>query len=422
VNLFQPSVTIDKDGPELGVLGAPVTYDYTITNTSSPDSPNLILDTLIDSGDNNGGAGLGDLTGYGTYNSACDNLAPGVSCSFSIVYVIQVGDDNPLDNTVEVHYHPFGFLNDISDSDDHSIEVLPPSAVTDSATPHCQFDVDDELDGNQFRLLFTPDLKNWPAYKLAASNPGQFFYNIFDGGAANGTTTLTVEIPYPFVFKGAMPIHIYHNVDVTEQGELLCFLPLDEFEARAGEITWGPDDTYGNTQEITIPNVQLSPQGFVYVNLHLDYFLKGTTDYGRNSMDDAVDHETGLDVLIPNGAGYTFSYHNGVGDSDTVYSINEFKKIPGVAGFVIGEDGVTLLSGVSVRLVIPLEVKGVGGTEILTTTDDDGWYMIEYKHKGKPTDYEVVLEVGLNTYTKVVQLKGNAFTYAHFNLLVDPPD
>ncbi len=57
VDLFQPGVDITKDGTAVSKVGDEVTYDYTIENTGSADSPNLILDSLMDTGDNNGGAG-----------------------------------------------------------------------------------------------------------------------------------------------------------------------------------------------------------------------------------------------------------------------------------------------------------------------------------------------------------------------------
>ena len=42
VDLFQPGVDITKDGSAVSKVGDDVTYDYTIENTGSADSPNLI--------------------------------------------------------------------------------------------------------------------------------------------------------------------------------------------------------------------------------------------------------------------------------------------------------------------------------------------------------------------------------------------
>ncbi|MHC4178220.1 MAG: hypothetical protein ACYSWU_11985, partial [Planctomycetota bacterium] len=59
---------------------------------------------------------------------------------------------------------------------------------------------------NQFRTLFTPDVQNWIAYKLNASNPGQYYYNLISEGVPGDSVTLTIEVPYPFVTQGAVPV------------------------------------------------------------------------------------------------------------------------------------------------------------------------------------------------------------------------
>ena len=116
VNLFQPSVEVIKTGPATAIVGQTITYNFTINNTSSADSPNLVLDSITDTI-------LGDLTGAQS-PPACDTLAtPGGSCSFGVNYTVQQSDPDPLVNVVTVHYHPAGFPNDITDTDDHSLEV-----------------------------------------------------------------------------------------------------------------------------------------------------------------------------------------------------------------------------------------------------------------------------------------------------------
>ena len=132
VDLFQPSVTIDKSGTELSKEGDAITYNFTITNTSSAGSPNLVLDSVTDVG--NGWAGLGDLTANATA-VGCGTLAPGASCTFSVTIVAPAGPD-PLKNTVTTHYHPDGFPNDITASDDHSVNLFQPSIdVTKTCAP-----------------------------------------------------------------------------------------------------------------------------------------------------------------------------------------------------------------------------------------------------------------------------------------------
>src|SRR3989304_4989708 len=122
VNLFYPSVVIDKTGTTLSTEGDDVTYPCTISNTSSSDTPDLLLDSLTDTL-------LGDLSDDAP--AACDQLAPGASCTFNVVYTVQVGDPDPLLNTATAHYHPDGFDNDITDSEGHSVNMFYPSVVID---------------------------------------------------------------------------------------------------------------------------------------------------------------------------------------------------------------------------------------------------------------------------------------------------
>ncbi len=124
VNLFQPGVTVDKAGPDSVTVGQPLTYTFTINNTSSADSPPLNLESMTDVG--NGWVGLGDLTDE-AIAGGCGSLAPGASCQFQVT-ITAPATPNPLANTVSVLYHPEGFPNDISDGDSHSlvlIQVLP---------------------------------------------------------------------------------------------------------------------------------------------------------------------------------------------------------------------------------------------------------------------------------------------------------
>jgi uncharacterized repeat protein (TIGR01451 family) len=109
VNLFQPSVSMTESAsPTAAVAGTPITYTYTITNTSSTDSPNLVL--------NSGNQGAGDpdsftsslfgdieadavhaLAGNGSATTA--SLAPGASFSFTETHVLSGSDPTPLTDT-----------------------------------------------------------------------------------------------------------------------------------------------------------------------------------------------------------------------------------------------------------------------------------------------------------------------------------
>jgi hypothetical protein len=117
VNLFQPAVVVDKTGPTEATVGELVTYNFTITNTGSSDSPDLILDSVTDTV-------IGDITADAVAGGCSTLATPGGSCNFTADYTIQAGDSNPLVNVVTVHYHPDGFPNDVTDDDDHSLEII----------------------------------------------------------------------------------------------------------------------------------------------------------------------------------------------------------------------------------------------------------------------------------------------------------
>jgi uncharacterized repeat protein (TIGR01451 family) len=115
VNLFQPAVEVIKTGPATAVRGETITYNFTINNLSSGDSPDLILDSVSDTI-------VGDLTAAATA-AGCGTLGYLDSCNFTAAYTITFDDPNPLINVVTVDYHPDEFPNDITDNDDHTVLI-----------------------------------------------------------------------------------------------------------------------------------------------------------------------------------------------------------------------------------------------------------------------------------------------------------
>jgi hypothetical protein len=156
------------------------------------------------------------------------------------------------------------------------------------------------------------------------------------------------------------------------------------------------------------------------MNIHLDYGLKAGEERYKKAENpdgtaDAIEFGKG-DIVIPDRTAYTFSAQvNGVPlDGDTIINVNEFKRVQGVAGFVWDEDA-DPIEGALVRLIIPEDVK-FDLPYLDATTDEDGWYMIEYKHKGKPADFPIQLWLDGNLVAEdMVGLKGgNAFVEKHF--------
>jgi hypothetical protein len=121
--LFTPIVEVIKSGPAEAWVGDEITYSFQINNNSvwngtAPTSgsiPDLLLTSIDDTV-------LGDLTDEAP--ASCDRLATDEWCSFDVLYTIPADAPDPLVNVVEVHYYPEGFTNDVTDTDDHSLEVL----------------------------------------------------------------------------------------------------------------------------------------------------------------------------------------------------------------------------------------------------------------------------------------------------------
>lgn len=122
VNLFQPSVRIVKSGPAYSKVGDTITYTYVITNISSADSPNLILNSVVDVINNI----PTDLT-QTAINAGASNLAPGASVTFQSTHLVTASDPNPLINTVVATYNPSGYPNIISDYDNHLVVLVNPN-------------------------------------------------------------------------------------------------------------------------------------------------------------------------------------------------------------------------------------------------------------------------------------------------------
>lgn len=100
VNLFAPCINLTKTGDELSKIGDPITYDITLENCSTPNTPALtcmITDPLFPAGF--------------TVPSACSTG----NCSFSFDYTPVAADHDPLVNTASVACTIAGFPNTVGD-------------------------------------------------------------------------------------------------------------------------------------------------------------------------------------------------------------------------------------------------------------------------------------------------------------------
>ena len=119
VNLFQPSLTVDKTGDALSKVGDSVDYTIKVCNTSSADSPALVKDSVTDS----------LIAGVDAAFGA--TLAVGACEEHNFSRTVLAGDPDPVVNTATAHYHPTGFPNDVTGSDGHSVNLFQPAVQVD---------------------------------------------------------------------------------------------------------------------------------------------------------------------------------------------------------------------------------------------------------------------------------------------------
>jgi hypothetical protein len=283
------------------------------------------------------------------------------------------------------------------------VDVLAQCSLVTSSSL-CTFAIDAVYD-DQFRLILTPD-QSASVFKLNASNPGQFYYNILYLGS--GDTCLIITLPYPFVTQGAMPVHVYESVTMEYNDSQTCFVPGNEIANSPTQVTLDDYDSGSTTAvEVCIPSV---PGGLAYINMHLDYGLKDTTGYSKNYQDDAVEADDTSNILIPQLQPYYFG--DSTGNGDEVYSENVFKRIAGIGGLVLTDNGDPAPN-------IAVEIYDPNGMPIATVlTDQDGWYVLQYKHTGKASLYTATLPDFLPAYdlTQTVTLKSNGYVTVNFHL------
>jgi hypothetical protein len=312
----------------------------------------------------------------------------------------------------------------------------------------------------QFRVVLTPSPRDgWPSYKLNASNPGQYFYNLIVDAAANTTQTVTIDIPYPFVTHGAMPVHVYDAAEVLIAPDG-CFQPPEAEQSFAQEIALedyigGVNAGGGSTLQCDQVacglngvgicsfdvGVPIPDSGLAYVNVHLDYGLKGASLdandgelilAGETVCDGAADRydagaldtefggwaalkNTSTDdgpLALENCKSYDFSHYDGAAVfQDQVQSLNVFKRIKGAYGLVSSSDDESAVTGAWIELVR----VNTGELVASGTSDDDGYYALPYKHKGKRAQYDVILNGGVSI-THRIQLKANGWAEVTYDV------
>jgi len=181
----------------------------------------------------------------------------------------------------------------------------------------------------------------------------------------------------------------------------------------------GTEQGQTTTRTYTITGTPINNMAYIFI--HLDFGLKHTEPFIRlpdgvdglsNDAQMALNHpnyDPDNPVTIWDNSLYEFSAEDnaGGGGEDSIRKINEFKKLRGAVGFAFNSFE-NPLQGTTVEFYKKGELIGT------IETDENGFYYIDYKHKGKPSDFTIKLpEYGLE-YTE--EMKANKFVVHVFNV------
>jgi uncharacterized repeat protein (TIGR01451 family) len=285
VNLFQPSVSMtETTSASAGVVGTPITYTYTVSNTSSTDSPNLVLDTSNPSDSFNSSL-FGNieadvihaLAGNNTATTA--SLAPGASFSFTETHVLSASDTTPLTDTtnaaftlasVQVNGQTVTFPNVLHASANTTVRIvnaeisITGSGVNEVNNPHT-FTVtvkEDQGDGLGFVAA-----ANVPVTVMLTSPNG---VNPIAATPLSGTTDAKGQFQVTFTSAIAGEVIGNANTTLTVQGVTLTRATGDTNAGDSGpatkffedaQISIAPNATNGITEPHTFTVTVLANAG-----------------------------------------------------------------------------------------------------------------------------------------------------------------
>ena len=271
----------------------------------------------------------------------------------------------------------------------------------------CSFDKDTDLAGQQFRLIYTP-VPTTGYYRLAASNPGEFYYNALVTGDPGDPFALDITLPYPWVTSGSTPSHMWEGAEFHQADGKWCVskhgngLGSDSDQVLLGDYS-GPGDT--ETLEV---NGTIGDDGITYVSVHLDFGLKGSLPWDKGASNSAVAKPPLPAMTILNNQLWAFS--DSAGGGADLHSVNVFKRDPAIAGLVLDQYG-NPLAGVQVKIY---DVKNV--LKATVVTDADGWYVWQMKFSGKTVTWTV--KVPAYNLTQTVTSPSKYFIIVNFTATV----
>jgi choice-of-anchor C domain-containing protein len=332
-----------------------VTFDMAGNPAEPPDNPNPVktmrvtaaalsdpstpLATALRTFDTTGITWPLPLTGMGWVQQTFDFIATETTTILTFKSLMNSAYGPALDN-VRVIEEPADACVHTGLTDPDNLSC---SAVTDSSL--CPLP-------DPFNLNYK-QTKTKDVYELNSSNPGQFYYNVFYAGAPQtppASTTLTIQIPYPFVTQGANPIQIHDSAGASGITYTDCFAPggsLSGYTITTGTHVWKETERpvivladYGTTPAVgtTFLTVTITgpvpASGLLYVTIHLDYGFKQTTGWAKSGSSPSFTASnpggpapnpisTPVTILTPQP--YTFSFANGgTGDTRIARSRNQF--------------------------------------------------------------------------------------------------
>jgi hypothetical protein len=276
------------------------------------------------------------------------------------------------------------------------------AAITDASLCRLGSDLDSGAE-DSLRLVFTPTPSSRSSYELAASVPGQFYYNAMYVGP--GSEPFDVVLPYPFVTVGDDAVRVYESVALDANG---CFVPgvaIGRAETMISRDDYDPP-RLGATTSFTVDLPSL-PGWFAYVTVRLDYGLEESSGYVEGVLDAAVDASTG-EVVVPGQTDYEI--RDSMGGGAVIRSENVFKRTSGFAGLVTDALGAPLRG-------VEVEVYGPGRTLLSTVfTDADGWYRLRHRYRSDPATYTIVLPSSTPIQERTITRRPGDIVVVNFEL------
>lgn len=248
-------------------------------------------------------------------------------------------------HTVIANYVPFTMNNYMTDSDFNTIEG--------------------------FDVVFTP---SGSYYKLTATNPGTYYYNLefMNNGPVIDSPTIQISMPSDFVLKGAQPV----------------------------QVDGVPVDYSFSDWTLSVPIRSIGSSQHFTLTVHLDYGLKGTVS--TYPSDPRTNYVRAYQFVT--------SVNSIKAKAPTLVATG--KKVTAIGGFVTDVNGVPKNG-----LKVTITDRDGTATDLYTGVMGDGFYFLEVPAGGP---YKVEVYNSFRTRVRIqtnVQVSKDAFVQVTFDNL-----